>query len=181
MGTQAHLDFNTWDIPTAAFLDIQDGDDNTAALGDGNKPFRTVNAALSASDFIIIKPCIVFQTILLSSPQDNNKHIHCMDGVEFQNGGLFIVGTQVTRARFTGDAIFTGFFCELVRLVSTNCEVDFECKYADNVRTIVSMSGNPNSSPTLRFSADWLLCHCFNGAGYAVRTIGGADFTFSIK
>jgi hypothetical protein len=180
-GTQAYLDFNTWDIPPASFVDAQNGDDTTGVVGDGNKPFRTVAFAILQSDLVIIKPCTMFETILLNSPAENNKHIHCMAGVEFVSGGLRVQTTNITNVRWTGQAIFTGAFTSLVDCITTSAEIDFECDYASDCRLVVFSSGDRSQTPTVRFKANWIRCNCFNGGGYAVRVIGGADFQLDIK
>jgi len=180
-GTSAYLDFNTWDIPPASFVDAQNGSNATGVVGDGNKPFQTIAFAITQSDLVIVKPCQIFETIILNNPNEDNKHIHCMDGVEFLAGGLRVQTNNITRVRWTGSAIFTGSSCNLVDCISTSAEIDFECNYADNCRLVVFTSGDPNQTPTVRFTANWIRCNCFNGGGYAIRCIGGANFEINVK
>jgi hypothetical protein len=176
----ASVDTNTWDVPGAAFVDQTNGNNGTAVVGDGNKPYSTVTAALGASDFVIMKPGDYTQTVFFTGVY-NNKHVHAMDGVNFTNGGVYVGGTGVTKAKFTGRATFTGFNCRMVQFSNTNAELFFECAYGDNVSVIAWTTGN-TYSPKLKFSADYVRCHAFNGGAYATRMNGtGIDFEFNIK
>lgn len=171
---------NTWDIANAAFVDQTNGNDTQGRVGDGNdKVFQTVAAAITASptNFVIIKPGTISESIQIT---EDNVHIHCMDGVEFTAGGVTISGNLVQRFEFTGHAKFIGFSCRLLQFFNTvKTEVDFEFDYADNVATIVQ---NASAETNLvRMSANWALCHCFNGAGYAIRLWGDAEYHFNFK
>lgn len=172
---------NTWDIPIAAFVDENYGSDLTAVLGDGNKPYATIAAALAASDHVIIKPGTYSQIILLNGADLDNKHIHCMAGVVFGNGSGFIVqGTGVTSVKFTGDSVWNGDSIRLMDLFNTNASVLFECSHVEDCIYVLQVSPAPNFTPTLTFNADYINCNCL-GTGYAVGLRSSAVCEFNVK
>ena len=171
------IDTDTWSIPSAAFVDANNGDDTTAVLGDGNKPYKFISSALLASDFIIVKPCTTTEQVSITT---DNKHIYCMPGVVFTSGGFVVVGTGVNKFRVSGSAVFTGFFCSVIRAIGTNARILIDFDYADNIAK-VAFNESPANNPIIIMNANWILCHCYNGAGYAVRCVGGGYFEINIK
>jgi hypothetical protein len=59
---------STWDVPGVAFVNPSSGDDTTAVVGDGNKPYETVTKAADAgADAVFLLPGNYSETINLSS------------------------------------------------------------------------------------------------------------------
>jgi hypothetical protein len=171
-------DGNTWDVTGAAFVDPVNGDNVTGVVGDGNKPYATVAVALLFSDFVILKPGTYTAIILINT---DNKHIHCMEGVDIANNGVYVAGLVTNNFKFTGRAVFSGASSYLLRLVNTNAVVEFECAHATDCNRICFVEGSTAFAPKARISADYIRCNCFNGGAYATRLQGEADLEFNIK
>lgn len=171
-------DGNTWDITNAAFVDPVNGNNGTAVVGDGNKPYSSISTALSNSDFVILKPGNYNQTMFITT---DNKHIHAMAGVTITANGVYVFGGGVNNFRFSGKAVFNGFSAYILRMQSTNAVIDFEFAYALDCNRICFLDGSNAFGPKVKMSADFIRCNCFNGGGYAVRLIGQAEYEFNIK
>jgi hypothetical protein len=187
-GTEDGLDFvapgggadgNTWDIPSAAFVDPANGNNSTAVVGDGNKPYSSVFTALSNSDYVILKPGTYTS---LANITVDNKHIHAMEGVRIVSGGIRVQGTGVNNFKFSGKAVWDGRNAYILRVNDTNANVDFEFSHALNCNRICfEESGSFPFFPNVKMSADFIRCNCINGGGYATRLRTGATFEFNIK
>ena len=100
------LSSNTWDMPDVAFV-ATDGNNSTAVVGDGNKPFLSIGSAIAAANFVVILPGSYSQSVI---PTKQNLTVYCMPGVVFTTGGL----SQTTSAvnidgfRFIGYPSFEG-------------------------------------------------------------------------
>lgn len=68
-------DTNTWDITDTAFVDGISGDDLKGIVGDGNKPFKTINKAIEHSTNIIIKPSTLYYEYIYFKGFEYNIYI----------------------------------------------------------------------------------------------------------
>jgi hypothetical protein len=187
-GTEDGLDFvapgggadgNTWDIPSAAFVDPANGNNSTAVVGDGNKPYSSVFTALSNSDYVILKPGTYTS---LANITVDNKHIHAMEGVRIVSGGIRVQGAGVTNFKFSGKAVWDGRLAYILRINDTNANIDFEFSHALNCnRILFEDSVGFGLFPYVKMTADFIRCNCINGTAYATRLRTGATFEFNIK
>jgi hypothetical protein len=168
----------SWDVTGAAFVDPVNGNNGTAVVGDGNKPYATVAAALVASNFVILKPGTYTELISITA---NNKHISCMDGVTFTAGGVSVTGGTVTSFKFSGDAVFNGLGAQILRIIDSNAVIEYEFKNAPDCSRICFVEGSTAFAPKVKMTADYVRCNSFNGAAYASRIQGGAQFEFNFK
>lgn len=173
-------DKNTWDITNAAFVDPATGNNGTAVVGDGNKPYLNVSTALSNADFVILKPGNYTEFIFITA---DNKHVHAMDGVRVISNGVYVSGTGVNNFKFSGKAVFDGFSAFMLRVVNTAATIDFECAYALECNRIYFHEGSAAIiySPTVRMSFDFARCNGFNGGGYAIRHRANANVVITAK
>jgi hypothetical protein len=180
MGTGAFLPSdNTWDITNAAFVDPVTGNNTTAVVGDGNKPYSSIFTALSNSDFVILKAGTYTSIANITT---DNKHIHAMSGVRIVNGGVRVQGAGVTNFRFSGEAVWDGRNAYILRINDTEANIDFEFAYALNCNRICfEESAGFGLFPYVKMSADFIRCNCINGGAYATRLRTGATFEFNIK
>jgi hypothetical protein len=95
---------NTWEIPTVAFVNPTTGDDLTAVIGDGNKPYATIAAAQAASNIVFLQPDEYTEVIAL----DSGKTYFSYPGVIFTTGGIVNVGGTLVGTKFLGYAKFFG-------------------------------------------------------------------------
>lgn len=92
---------NTWDIPTIAFV-APDGDDASGVVGDGNKPYATINKALDESNQVIILPGTYSENITRTITVDTR--IYAVSGVILSKG--FIISGTGQKFTLTGHADF---------------------------------------------------------------------------
>lgn len=80
------------------------GDNSTGTIGDMNKPYKTVAAAINAGvETVILLPGTYTELVRM----DSNQIFYCMPGVEFASGGVSMAtGGIVTNARWLGHANF---------------------------------------------------------------------------
>jgi len=95
---------NTWEIPTVAFVNPTTGDDLTAVIGNGNKPYATIAAAQAASNIVFLQPDEYTEVIAL----DSGKTYFSYPGVIFTSGGIKNVGGTLVGTKFLGYAKFFG-------------------------------------------------------------------------
>ena len=95
---------NTWEIPTVAFVNPTTGDNLTAVIGDGNKPYATIAAAQAASNIVFLQPDEYEEIIAL----DSGKTYFSYPGVIFTTGGIVNVGVTLVGTKFLGYAKFFG-------------------------------------------------------------------------
>lgn len=168
-------DLNQWLMSNVAFVDKASGSNTNGVVGDGNKPFRDIYFALTQSDLVVLLPGTYTETVTITA---DNKHVHAMEGVTFTSGGFRPNGAGVNLFSLTGSAIFKGF-SQCLRVYNTDANVYFECDYIDDVRIVCWIEGNLNA-PKVNFKANWVTCNAFNGGGYCVRLLGGAEIRMNI-
>ena len=95
---------NTWEIPTVAFVNPTTGDNGTAVIGDGNKPYATIAAAQAASNIVFLQPDEYEEVIAL----DSGKTYFSYPGVIFTTGGIVNTGGTLVGTKFLGYAKFFG-------------------------------------------------------------------------
>jgi hypothetical protein len=180
-------DTNTWDLPTVAFVDRTNGNNSTAVIGDGNKPYSRVSSALAAgARRIILKPGVWPQDLYI---QYDGVEIYAMQGVEFRRG-IRLLSPAIVNFRLSGHAIFTGFQYIAFRINSmaaapvpgeTYGQIDIEFDYADNAGGLFFLEQD-SASPKVNFSCDWAKTSGLaSGAGYNVRCVGGMELRMDIK
>jgi hypothetical protein len=97
---------NTWDMPATAFV-ATDGDDNTAIVGNGNKPFSTLTAAAnSGAQVVYVLPGTYSTTHALVS----GVTYYCAPGVIFNSGTLTALNLSLVDTKWLGHARFEGTF-----------------------------------------------------------------------
>ena len=97
---------NTWDMPNTAFV-ATDGNDLTAVVGDGNKPFSTLTAAAnSGAKVVYILPGAYSTTHALVS----GVTYYCAPGVIFNSGTLTALKLSLVDTKWLGHARFEGTF-----------------------------------------------------------------------
>ena len=124
----------TQDYP-ASFVDPQNGNNGTGVFGDGNKPFQTVTAAMSAAvtagyPRVVLKAGTYAEFISLV---DQGLY-HCESGVVFIAGGFRDLSSTGKKAKITGYAVFLASATPLQ--IQSDAEVDIEFDHVD-ARTLL--------------------------------------------
>jgi len=161
-------DTNTWDFPQAAFFDPFNGNDLTAVVGDGNKPFSTLAAAQSSiSTLVIFKPGIYNGVYTL-----NSKPHYCLPGVEFGLNSRVTDGGVATNIVFTGCARFT-FFSYCFEF-SEGTTAYLECEEMSEVRSVVFTLNTLNSADIFLTVKRGITCTTNNGSAFGNAIRGGS-------
>ena len=115
---------NTWEIPTVAFVNPTTGDDLTAVIGDGNKPYATIAAAQAASSTVFLQPGNYIETFALVT----GKTYFSYPGVLFTAGGIVNLGTTLVGTKFLGFASFisSSDCIKLESVVLTDVVLEFD-------------------------------------------------------
>ena len=132
---------NTWDLPGVAFV-ANNGNDSTGVVGDGNKPFLTIAAALVAANMVYVKPGVYLEEVFI--PQ-GSKHIHLMDGVYFTRGG-FRDTANMYYAKISGRGIFKGTSVP-IKVMNGSSVVDMEFDYCEVSGMFYIIYGGTNTAP----------------------------------
>jgi hypothetical protein len=104
------------------------GNDTTAVVGDGNKPYRTFSAAQAAASVIFVKDGSWSTETIVS-----NKTYYFYPGTQMYR--LRDGGATVTNTKILGKLKFRSFGYG-VELTGSNSDVYVECDEFDNVRVI---------------------------------------------
>lgn len=160
---------NTWDLANIAFLSIADGDDSTAERGNGNRPYRTFNAAnADGASVIFIKDGSWGTETIVS-----NKIYYFFPGTQMfrlRDGG----GT-VTNTKILGYLKFrsNGYGLELT---GAGSDIVMECDEFDNTRSIAFLY----NGSTARITARKAFCNGLNGGAYSCLVLGTSTLELTI-
>ena len=132
---------NTWDLPGVAFV-ANNGNDTTGVVGDGNKPFSTIAAALLVANTVYVKPGTYVEEVFI--PQ-GSKHIHLMEGVIFTRGG-FRDTPNMYNAKISGAGVFKGTSIP-IKVMNGLSAVDMEFDQCDNSGMLYIIYGGTNIAP----------------------------------
>ena len=158
---------NTWNYPTAAFVDPSTTV-VTGVVGDGNKPFRTVDLANAASSLRILLPGEYFGNINVTT----GTYI-CMPGVTFSSNSKLRDAGEYGDIKILGHAVFAAFSYGIETSGGSNIYV--ECLDFDKTRSVAfGLAGG-----TINIKARNILCNTENGAGYASSLKEGCEITIT--
>ena len=168
---------NTWEIPTVAFVNPTKGDNLTAVIGDGNKPYATIAAAQAASNIVFLQPDEYTEIIAL----DSGKTYFSYPGVIFTSGGINNTGSTLVGTKFLGHAKFFGN-SNLIRLDNitlTDVVIEF-----DSAETTSGASGgcvwvDCDNPSTLTFKCNSLK-DIYNGNAFGASFKGPITGTLDV-
>lgn len=148
-----------------------DGDDATGVVGDGNKPFATVNAATTAgATNVLILPGTYTEIVQLQS----NTTYYCMAGVEFTSGGLTTTtdsNVSIENVRWLGYAVFlSAAYLKAECKSFKNIFIEFD--YMDQTSGSVSNKFEPADA---NIKSD-ITIHANSVKVYAAQTGNGFNF-----
>lgn len=163
-------DLNTWNMPGVAFVSPAFGDDATAVVGDGNKPFRSIQAAQVASTTVHCLPGFYGGTITLTSAT-----YHFYSGAVLSSGARLRDGGTTIDATITGHLV-CGSFSYGLELTGTASKMVATIEEFDNVRSAAFATGSGSS---LTVNAKRGLINCQNGAAYGCSARNGSNITLN--
>ena len=162
---------NSWDVADAVFVDPVNGDNTTAIIGDGNKPFANADDAATAAksngkSLVIFLPGTYNNKIQLF----DGFTYYCMPGVIFGNNSQLRDFGFSTTAKVLGYAVFNNLS---LGIESSNAESDIyvECQEMDNVRIVAFSLAGGNIKVV---SKGRIFCNGDNGGAYACYPNEGA-------
>jgi hypothetical protein len=166
-------DGNTWDMSAVAFVSPT-GNNGTAALGDGNKPYQTIAAAQLVSNVVMILPGAYTETITLQTLTT----YYCYPGVKFTAGGLRSPLTELVDTKWLGYADFVGNFFHMVFnlcwLTDFVLEFNRSVSTGTSSRTVFFKARNPSNIDVKCVSVD-----AFAANGHGPRFYGDVTGTFT--
>ena len=168
---------NTWEIPTVAFVNPTTGDDLTAVIGNGNKPYATIAAAQAASSIVFLQPDEYEEVIAL----DSGKTYFSYPGVIFTTGGIVNTGGTLVGTKFLGYAKFFGNqnLIRLDNITLTDVVIEF-----DSAETTSGASGgccfiDCDNPSTLTFKCNSLK-DIYNGNAFGASFKGPITGTLDV-
>ena len=168
---------NTWEIPTVAFVNPTTGDDLTAVIGNGNKPYATIAAAQAASNIVFLQPDEYTEVIAL----DSGKTYFSYPGVIFTTGGIVNTGGTLVGTKFLGYAKFFGNqnLIRLDNITLTDVVIEF-----DSAETTSGASGgccfiDCDNPSTLTFKCNSLK-DIYNGNAFGAAFKGPITGTLDV-
>lgn len=169
---------NTWNMPGVAFVDPVNGDNNTGNVGDGNKPYSTVSAAILAGpDAIFLLPGNYSETINLTSGMTYFSY----PGVTFVSGGLRAISTQ-EGTKWLGYSSFIGdfqmiYFNNSVDLIDFTIEFDEIIETGTSAARALVLYGGTTNLSTVNVKGRKLNAKAANAHGLYVRNRLGGSIT----
>ena len=162
------IDTNTWDMSTVAFVSPF-GNNATALVGDGNKPYQTITAAQNASNLVFLLPGTYLGTTTL-----NSSTYYCYPGVKFGAFSKLRDGGVQINAKILGHAIFdiNSYGLE----TTSSSTINLECDSFNDVR-VVAFCLSTTVSATINIKCKKIFCNANNGGGYGCTSRGGAKIT----
>ena len=171
---------NTWEIPTVAFVnpDPAVGNDGTAVIGDGNKPYLTIAAAQAASNIIFFQP---YNDYTEKFALGTGKTYFSYPGVIFTTGGIVNTGGTLVGTKFLGYAKFFGNqnLIRLDNITLTDVVIEF-----DSAETTSGASGgccfiDCDNPSTLTFKCNSLK-DIYNGNAFGASFKGPITGTLDV-
>lgn len=161
---------NTWDVATAAFVDPANGDNSTAVVGDGNKPFLDVTTAQALTKLVILKPGNYSETINF---QDQMTY-YCMPGVVFIAGGWLDLVENGKTVNILGFADYTGSSRALA--LNSDATVYFEFNRVLDANDFLFVQ----RGSTVHMNGKSILCNGLNGVGATMTVRDTANVNITI-
>lgn len=165
----AAADVNTWEIPSAAFVNPSTGDDLTAELGNGNKPYATIAAAQAAASLVFLQPDDSYTE---GFALQTGKTYYAYPGVVFTDGGITNTGSTLVNTKFLGYAKFTGNFNH-IRLnggTFTNVDIEFDSMEQTAGSALLTLYVKASTVSTLNIKCNSILdLNGGNGTGVIIQ------------